>query len=234
MTAAGLPTSAPARLTSAYARPRQKTASIAPPIPTICGGSPLPTTLAFPVRGLMRTSVPSLPLVTYSAPSGPTVLPLPKPPSAVELITVTVGDAAIVVAPTVAVGSTVVAVTRAASAIVCRTFICLPLLFCPFIPLCQRRTEIHRDGLAEHPSVRPSRVERSRLRRHRRRGVETAHHESPVAQALAQIAPPSVVRTSCVVAICSSLQLLTVLGLPPTTCVTLLSLGKDRAWHAHI
>ena len=53
--------------------------SIAPPMPKTCGGSPDANCVTAPDRGSIRHTFPALPSVTYNAPSGPTVLPEPRP-----------------------------------------------------------------------------------------------------------------------------------------------------------
>src|SRR5687768_6492990 len=51
--------------------------SMAPPIPTTNGGSPLANVVTSPVLGSMREILPAAPSVTKSAPPGPTALPDP-------------------------------------------------------------------------------------------------------------------------------------------------------------
>ena len=53
--------------------------SIAPPTPSTCGGSPSANVLAVPVVRSTRSTLPALGSVTYSAPSGPMVLPEASP-----------------------------------------------------------------------------------------------------------------------------------------------------------
>ena len=81
-TTSSWPNSGPTSVTSTYAvRPTNAT-SIAPPMPTagIAAGSPLAKVETAPVRASTRSTRPPGPSVTYSAPSGPTVLPEPQPP----------------------------------------------------------------------------------------------------------------------------------------------------------
>jgi hypothetical protein len=56
-----------------------KATSIAPPIPTMKGGSPLANVVTSPVVGLTREILPTTPSVTNRSPPGPMVLP--DPPS---------------------------------------------------------------------------------------------------------------------------------------------------------
>ena len=59
--------------------------------PTPAGGSPSANVETAPDSGSTRKTLPALPSVTYNAPSGPTVLPEPKPlPN--EASSVTSGD----------------------------------------------------------------------------------------------------------------------------------------------
>ena len=55
---------------------------MAPPMPTagVARGRPLAKVVIAPVSGSMRRTRPAGPSVTYSAPSGPIVLPEPQPP----------------------------------------------------------------------------------------------------------------------------------------------------------
>lgn len=70
-------------MTSTYAVPPRNATSIAPPIPTsgIAAGKPLANVVTAPVRGFTRKTRPPGPSVTYSALSGPMVLPEPQPPA---------------------------------------------------------------------------------------------------------------------------------------------------------
>src|SRR5438067_2284875 len=83
------PRSGPTRVTRTYAVPSRKATSTGPPMPRIAGGSPLANVVTAPVFGSMRETRPALPSVTYSAPSGPTVLP--RPPLRPETRRVAVG-----------------------------------------------------------------------------------------------------------------------------------------------
>jgi hypothetical protein len=66
---------------------------IAPPMLMIAGGRPLANVVTSPVSGSTREILPAAPSVTYSAPSGPTVLPLAlsKPVSSPVTSSVAVG-----------------------------------------------------------------------------------------------------------------------------------------------
>ena len=82
LTTSGCPNVGPTPVTSTYAvRPRNAT-SIAPPMPDRRdgGGRPVAKIVIAPLRGSTRRTLPAWPSVTYSAPSGPTVLPEPQPP----------------------------------------------------------------------------------------------------------------------------------------------------------
>src|SRR5205809_2731842 len=71
------PTSGLTRVTSAYAVLPMNATSIAPPMP-MAGfdfGRPLANVVISPVSGSTREILPAAPSVTYSAPSGPMVLP---------------------------------------------------------------------------------------------------------------------------------------------------------------
>src|SRR6266496_4097003 len=75
------PTSGLTRVTSAYAMLSMNATSIAPPMIAppmlmIAVGRPLANVVTSPVSGSTREILPTAPSVTYSAPSGPTVLPL--------------------------------------------------------------------------------------------------------------------------------------------------------------
>jgi hypothetical protein len=48
-------------------------------MPNTCGGNPAANVETCPDVGSTRKTFPALPSVTYNAPSGPTVLPEPKP-----------------------------------------------------------------------------------------------------------------------------------------------------------
>ena len=71
------PTSGPTRVTSTYAVRPMKAMSIAPPMPMIDFGNPLAKVVVAPVLGSTRVTLPAAVSVTYSAPSGPMVLPEP-------------------------------------------------------------------------------------------------------------------------------------------------------------
>ena len=82
LTTSGWPKDGPTRVTSTYAVSPPKATSIAPPMPTsgIARGRPLAKVVTAPVFGSTRRTRPPGPSVTYSAPSGPIVLPEPQPP----------------------------------------------------------------------------------------------------------------------------------------------------------
>src|SRR5206468_7705945 len=63
-------------VTSTYAMLSMNATSIAPPMPMIAGGRPLANVVFSPVCGSTREILPTAPSVTYSAPSGPMVLPM--------------------------------------------------------------------------------------------------------------------------------------------------------------
>src|SRR5437773_5444793 len=63
-------------VTSTYAMLSMNATSIAPPMPMIAGGRPLANVVFCPVCGSTRQIWPAAPSVTYSAPSGPMVLPM--------------------------------------------------------------------------------------------------------------------------------------------------------------
>ena len=64
-------------MTSAYAMLSMNATSIAPPMPMIdVFGRPLANVVFSPVWGSTREILPAAPSVTYSAPSGPMVLPV--------------------------------------------------------------------------------------------------------------------------------------------------------------
>src|SRR5919107_4473098 len=71
----------PTSVTSTYAVPSTKATSIAPPRPAsgTAGGRPLAKVVISPVAGSTRRTRPPGPSVTYSALSGPIVLPEPQP-----------------------------------------------------------------------------------------------------------------------------------------------------------
>src|SRR5262249_5579798 len=69
------PTSGPTRVTRAYAVSSRNATSIGPPVGRIALGRPLANVVIAPVSGSTREIRPALPSGTYSAPSGPTVLP---------------------------------------------------------------------------------------------------------------------------------------------------------------
>src|SRR5687768_8777383 len=71
------PTSGPTSVTRTYAVEPMNAMSMAPPMPTINGGSPVANVVTSPVVASTRETLPAAPSVTYSAPSGPTVLPDP-------------------------------------------------------------------------------------------------------------------------------------------------------------
>src|SRR5512144_3210911 len=77
------PKNGPTKVTSTYAVRPMKATSIAPPMPTAAmdGGRPVANVVIAPVSRSTRRTRPALPSVTYSAPSGPTVLPEPQPPT---------------------------------------------------------------------------------------------------------------------------------------------------------
>src|SRR5215207_11604623 len=70
----------PTRVTSTYAVPPENTTSVAAPVggPGVFGGRPLANVVIAPVSGSTRSTRPAGPSVTYSALSGPTVLPEPQ------------------------------------------------------------------------------------------------------------------------------------------------------------
>src|SRR5215468_12111032 len=70
------PTSKPTRVTRTYAVWSRNATSIAPPMETIAFGRPLANVVLAPVLGSTRVIRPTAPSGTYSAPSGPTVLPM--------------------------------------------------------------------------------------------------------------------------------------------------------------
>src|SRR5437764_10797895 len=77
------PRSGPTRVTRTYAVWSRNATSIAPPMGKIAGGRPLANVVLAPVFGSTRVIRPTAPSATYSAPSGPTVLPLvPSRPEA--------------------------------------------------------------------------------------------------------------------------------------------------------
>src|SRR3954447_18975565 len=80
-TTSGWPNEGPTSVTSTYAVRPMKATSIAPPMPTTARGRPPANVVTAPVVGSTRKTRPALPSVTYSPPSGPTVLPEPQPPT---------------------------------------------------------------------------------------------------------------------------------------------------------
>src|SRR5438067_2788842 len=83
------PRSGPTRVTRTYAVPSRNATSTGPPMPRIASGRPLANVVTAPVFGSTRETRPALPSVTYSAASGPTVLP--RPPLRPETRRVAVG-----------------------------------------------------------------------------------------------------------------------------------------------
>src|SRR5215203_4080548 len=71
------PTSGSTSVTSTYAVWPTNSTSMAPPKPISAFGRPLANGVTSPVFGSTRETLPAALSVTYSAPSGPTVLPEP-------------------------------------------------------------------------------------------------------------------------------------------------------------
>src|SRR6266550_8990223 len=109
---------------------------MAPPKPTIDLGRPLANVVISPVSGSTREILPAAPSLTYSALSGPTVLPEPpsRPVSSWVRLGPPAGDAAAAVsdvtlglAAAVAVGATM-AIATVASATRCLAIMAFSLL----------------------------------------------------------------------------------------------------------
>ena len=121
------------RVTSTYAVLPINATSIAPPMPTagIAFGRPLAKVVRSPVCGSTREILPAAPSVTYSAPSGPTVLPEApcRPVTSKVPAGLTDGGGALS-------ADGMIIATRAISSELAITN--RPILFIMFPPLCQR------------------------------------------------------------------------------------------------
>src|ERR1700692_1352369 len=107
--------------------------STAPPMPTagIAFGRPLAKVVSSPVCGSTREILPAAPSVTYSAPSGPTVLPVApcRPVTSRGAGGLTDGDGAL------SADGVIIATTAISSELPIRN---RPILFIIFPPLYQR------------------------------------------------------------------------------------------------